>query len=37
MTASHADARVAVTFDPARVSPEEIKSRIGAMGYTVVP
>jgi copper chaperone CopZ len=36
VTASHTDARVAVTFDPARVSPEEIRSRIGAIGYTVV-
>jgi copper chaperone len=36
VTASHAEATVAVTFDPNRVSPEEIKARIGAMGYTVV-
>jgi copper chaperone CopZ len=36
VTASHADAKVAVTFDPSRVSPDEIKARIGAMGYTVV-
>jgi copper chaperone CopZ len=35
VAASHADARVAITFDPSRVSPEEIKARIGAMGYTV--
>ena len=36
VTASHAEARVTVTFDPDRVSPEEIRARIGAMGYTVV-
>ena len=35
VTASHADARVVVTFDPSRVSPDDIKARIGAMGYTV--
>lgn len=35
VTASHADARVVVTFDPNRVSPDEIKARIGAMGYHV--
>jgi Cu+-exporting ATPase len=36
VTASHADAKVTVTFDPARVSADEIKTRIGAIGYTVV-
>jgi copper chaperone len=36
VTASHAEAKVAVTFDPARVSADEIKARIGAIGYTVV-
>jgi copper chaperone len=35
VVASHADARVVVTFDPERVSPDEIKARIGAMGYAV--
>jgi copper chaperone CopZ len=35
VTASHADARVVVTFDPNRVSPDEIRTRIGAMGYHV--
>ena len=35
VTASHADARVIVTFDPNRVSPDEIRTRIGAMGYHV--
>jgi copper chaperone CopZ len=35
VTASHAEARVAVTFDPNRVTPDEIKARVGAMGYTV--
>jgi copper chaperone CopZ len=36
VTASHAGAQVAVTFDPGRVSPDEIKARISAMGYSVV-
>ena len=36
VTASHADAKVIVTYDPARVSPDQIKARIGAMGYAVV-
>lgn len=35
VTASHAVARVVVTFDPNRVSPDEIRARIGAMGYQV--
>jgi copper chaperone len=35
VAASHADARVVVTFDPNRVSPDEIRTRIGAMGYHV--
>jgi copper chaperone CopZ len=35
VTASHADALVIVTFDPNRVSPDEIRTRIGAMGYHV--
>jgi copper chaperone len=33
--ASHADARVVVTFDPGRVTTDDIKARIGAVGYTV--
>ena len=36
VTASHAESKVSVTFDPARVAPDEIKARIGAMGYTVL-
>jgi copper chaperone len=36
VTASHAEARVAVTYDATRVTPEEIKARIGAMVYRVV-
>jgi copper chaperone CopZ len=36
VSASHVEAKVAVTFDPSIVSPDEIRSRIGAMGYTVV-
>jgi copper chaperone len=36
VAASHADERVAVTFDPARVTADAIKARIGAIGYTVV-
>jgi copper chaperone len=36
VTASHAESRVAVTYDATRVTPEEIKARIGAMGYRVV-
>jgi copper chaperone CopZ len=36
VTASHAEAKVAIAFDPARVSLDEIKARIGAIGYTVV-
>ena len=35
VAASHADARVVVTFDPNRVSPDQIRARIGAMGYDV--
>jgi len=35
VAASHADARVVVTFDPSRVSPDQIRARIGAMGYDV--
>ena len=35
VTASHADERVTVAFDPAKVNPELIKARIAAIGYTV--
>ena len=37
VAASHAEEKVTVTFDPARVTPEQIRSRIGAMGYAVAP
>jgi len=36
VAASHAGATVAVTFDPARVTPSRFRARIAAMGYTVV-
>ena len=36
VTASHADAKVTVRFEAGRVSPDEIRARIGAMGYSVV-
>ena len=36
VVASHADAKVIVTYDATRVSPDQIKARIGAMGYAVV-
>jgi copper chaperone len=35
VSASHVESKVEVTYDPARVSPAEIKARIGAIGYTV--
>jgi copper chaperone CopZ len=37
VSASHVDEQVIVAFDPARVSPDAIKARIGAIGYIVVP
>ncbi len=37
VTASHAEAKVIVTYDATRVSPDQIKARIGAMGYAVAP
>jgi copper chaperone len=37
VAASHAESKVVVTFDPSRVSPDEITARIGAIGYTVAP
>ena len=36
VTASHADAKVIVAYDVTRVSPDQIRARIGAMGYAVV-
>jgi len=36
VTASHADERVAVTFDPATVTTDEVRAKIAAIGYTVV-
>jgi len=33
--ASHTDSRVAVTFDPSAVSPDEIRAKIETLGYTV--
>ncbi len=33
--ATHADDHVSVTFDPAKVSPADIKARIVDLGYTV--
>jgi copper chaperone CopZ len=35
VAASHTAQNVTVTFDPARVTLDEIKARIGAIGYTV--
>jgi len=35
VSASHSDSRVAVTFDPSAVSPDEIRAKIEALGYTV--
>ncbi|MEW5983597.1 MAG: cation transporter [Acidobacteriota bacterium] len=35
VTASHAEERVGVTFDPARVTPDAIRQKIVAAGYTV--
>ena len=34
--ASHRDATVRVTFDPAQVSRADIERKIGGLGYTVV-
>jgi copper chaperone CopZ len=33
--AAHKDNHVSVTFDPAKVSPADIKARIAELGYTV--
>lgn len=35
VTASHAEERVTVAFDPAKISSDVIKARIAAIGYTV--
>ncbi len=35
VTASHRDAMVTVTFDPAEVSQADIAQKIRALGYTV--
>jgi copper chaperone len=37
VTASHAEQRVGVSFDPSRVTSDQIKARIAAIGYTVAP
>ena len=35
--ASHRDATVRVTFDPAQVSRADIEQKIGGLGYSVGP
>jgi len=35
VTASHTDARVVVTYDPALVAPADISQKIGKLGYAV--
>lgn len=35
VTASHRDARVVVTYDPALVAPADIEAKIGRLGYRV--
>jgi copper chaperone CopZ len=35
VTASHIEEQVGVTFDPAVVTPDQIRSKIAAIGYTV--
>lgn len=35
VSASHVEEKVAVTFDPVAVTPDQIKARIAAAGYTV--
>ncbi len=35
VTASHVEERVGVTFDPSRVTPDAIRQKIAAAGYTV--
>ncbi len=36
VTASHAQQQVGVAYDAGRVTPDQIKSKISAIGYTVV-
>jgi copper chaperone len=36
VTASHAAQQVVVTYDGGRVTPDQIKSKVSAVGYTVV-
>ena len=35
VTASHVDAQVVVTYDPALVAPADITQKIGRLGYAV--
>jgi copper chaperone CopZ len=35
VTASHTEAQVVVTYDPALVTPGDITQKIGRLGYTV--
>lgn len=35
VTASHKDAQVVVTYDPALVAPHAISEKIGKLGYAV--
>lgn len=35
VTASHKDAQVVVTYDPALVAPQAISEKIGKLGYAV--
>jgi len=37
VTASHADQKVVVTLDPARVGEAQVRERIAACGFTVAP
>jgi copper chaperone len=35
VTASHVEEKVAVTFDPAKVTTGQVRAKIAALGYTV--
>jgi copper chaperone len=35
VTASHVEEKVGVSFDPAIVTPDQIRTRIAAIGYSV--
>jgi len=35
VTASHVKEKVGISFDPAMVTPDQIRARIAAAGYTV--